>query len=130
MLSRVSTFFAQRPMLKGMAVYSVIWPTSSFVQQLMNNEEIDWKKNLRFFMFGTFFVAPSLYGWIRLSSHMWPQMTIKTGISKAITEQFSYGPFAGVCFFSLMTLMEGRGFDDVKKEVSEKFPKTYKGKDN
>lgn len=26
-----------------------------------------------------------------------------------------------------MTLMEGRGFDDVKKELREKFPKTYKG---
>lgn len=78
-------------------------------------------------MFGTFFVAPTLYGWIRLSSSMWPQMNIRSGISKAVTEQFSYGPFAGVCFFTIMTLMEGRGFEDAKKEVMEKFPQTYRG---
>lgn len=114
-------------MLKGMAVYSVIWPTSSVVQQVMNKEELDWKKSLRFFAFGTFFVAPTLYGWVRLSSAMWPTMSLKTGIAKATVEQFSYGPAAGVSFFTLMTLMEGRGFDEVRKEVREKFPQTFKG---
>lgn len=127
MIGRVSTFFRQHPMLKGMAVYSVIWPTSSVVQQLMNKEELDWKKSLRFFAFGTFFVAPTLYGWVRLSSAMWPTMSLKTGIAKATVEQFSYGPAAGVSFFTLMTLMEGRGFDEVRKEVREKFPQTFKG---
>lgn len=128
MISRVSTFFRQHPMLKGMAVYAVIWPTSSVVQQVINKEDLDWRKSLRFFMFGTFFVAPTLFGWIKLTSHMWPTMSLKTGITKAVVEQFSYGPAAGVAFFTLMTLMEGRGFDDVKSELTEKFPKTYRGK--
>lgn len=134
-------------MLKGMAVYryaaassvelyhliyihfsqSIIWPTSSVVQQFINSEDFDWKKSLRFFMFGTFFVAPTLYGWIKITTAMWPQMSLRTGIQKAVLEQFTYGPAAGVSFFTLMTLMEGRGFDDVRKELSEKFPKTYKG---
>lgn len=128
MISRVSTFFRAHPMLKGMAVYSVIWPTSSVVQQVINKEDIDWRTSLRFFMFGTFFVAPTLYGWIKLSSAMWPQMSLKSGAAKALVEQFSYGPAAGVSFFTLMTLMEGRGWDDVRTEVSEKFPRTYRGK--
>lgn len=127
MLARVSTFFRQHPMLKGMAVYSVIWPSSSVVQQLITKEDFDWKKSLRFFVFGTFFVAPTLYGWIKLTSHMWPQMSLKNGIAKAVTEQFSYGPAAGVSFFTLMTLMEGKGFADVRTEVSEKFPRTFRG---
>lgn len=128
MIARVSTFFRQHPMLKGMAVYSVIWPTSSVVQQIINKEDLDWRKSLRFFMFGTFFVAPTLYGWIKLTSAMWPTMSLKTGMAKAVVEQFSYGPAAGVAFFTLMTLMEGRGFDDVRSELTEKFPKTYRGK--
>jgi protein Mpv17 len=126
MLATVSSFFHRHPMLKGMAVYAVIWPTSSVVQQIINKEQIDPKKSLRFFMFGTFFVAPTLFGWIKLTTAMWPSMSIKTGVQKAVVEQFSYGPFAGICFFTLMTLMEGRGFDAAKEEVKEKFPKTYK----
>lgn len=62
MIAAVSKFFRAHPMLKGMAVYSVIWPTSCTVQQLIAKEEIDWRKNFRFFLFGTFFVAPTLYG--------------------------------------------------------------------
>jgi hypothetical protein len=43
--------------MKGMAVYSVIWPTSSIVQQIIAKDKLDWKKTLRFFLFGTFFVG-------------------------------------------------------------------------
>ncbi|CRK96650.1 CLUMA_CG010046, isoform A [Clunio marinus] len=126
MIGRVSTFFRKHPMIKGMAVYSVIWPTSSVVQQVINKEEFDWKKSLRFFLFGTFFVAPTLYGWIKLSSSMWPQMNLKSGIAKAVVEQFTYGPFAGVSFFTLMTLMEGRSFGEACSETADKFPKTFR----
>lgn len=81
-------------------------------------------------MFGTFFVAPTLYGWVKLSSNMWPQMNLRTGMTKAVVEQFSYGPAAGVSFFTLMTLMEGRGFSEVCTEVREKFPRTFRGNQN
>jgi hypothetical protein len=43
-----------------------------------------------------------------------------------LVEQVSYGPFAMVSFFFFMTLLEGRGFDAAKKEVSEKLWPTYK----
>ncbi|KAG5683984.1 hypothetical protein PVAND_013239 [Polypedilum vanderplanki] len=125
MISRVSSFFRAHPMLKGMAVYAFIWPTSASIQQLINKEEFDWKKCFRFFLFGTFFVAPSLYGWVHLSSNMWSEMTLKTGITKAVVEQFSYGPAASVSFFTIMTLLEGRSFSEAKMEVREKFPQTF-----
>ncbi|CAO1382397.1 unnamed protein product [Diamesa serratosioi] len=126
MIAKVSTFFRAHPMLKGMAMYSVIWPTSSVVQQVINKEDLDWKKSARFFMFGTFFVAPTLYGWIKLTSSMWPSMNLKNGITKALVEQISYGPMAGVSFFTLMTLMEGKSFREACNEVGDKFPQTYK----
>lgn len=128
MISRISSFFTRHPMVKGMAIYSVIWPSSSLMQQVITKEDFDWKKSFRYFMYGTFFVAPTLYGWIRVSSHMWPKMNIRSGLSKALTEQISYGPIASCCFFTLMTLMEGRSLADAKNEVCEKFPRTYKGK--
>ena len=47
-------------------IIAVIWPTSSVVQQLINKDKLDLKKSLRFFVFGTFFVAPSLYAWVKV----------------------------------------------------------------
>jgi len=56
MIARVSSFFHQHPMLKGMAVYAVIWPTSSTIQQIMNKEKLDPMKSsilpLRHFLRG------------------------------------------------------------------------------
>ncbi|CAH1723330.1 unnamed protein product [Chironomus riparius] len=126
MMSKVSKFFRARPLLKGMAVYSIIWPTSSIAQQLLAKEQIDLKKAFRFFLFGTFFVAPTLYGWIRLSSHMWPQTALRTGIAKSLTEQLSYGPATAVSFFVIMSLMEGKSFKEARMEVVDKFPPTFK----
>jgi len=125
-MSHVSKFFRARPLLKGMAVYSIIWPASSITQQLLVNEQIDLKRAFRFFLFGTFFVAPTLYGWIRLSSQMWPQTTLRTGIAKSLTEQLSYGPATAVSFFVIMSLMEGKSFKEARMEVVDKFPPTFK----
>jgi protein Mpv17 len=125
MIATVSKFFRAHPMLKGMAVYSVIWPTSSAIQQVINKEKFDWRKSFNFFLFGTFFVAPTLYGWVKITSHMWPQMSLKVGITKAVVEQFSYGPMAGVSFFTIMSLLEGKSFKEARKEVCDKFPSTF-----
>lgn len=125
MIATVSKFFRAHPMLKGMAVYACIWPTSSAIQQVINKEEFDWRKSFRYFLFGTFFVAPTLYGWVRLTTDMWPHMNLRVGMTKAIIEQFSYGPMAGVSFFTLMSLLEGKNFKEARKEVREKFPSTF-----
>lgn len=77
-------------------------------------------------MFGTFFVAPTLYGWVKLTSAMWPTMSLRTGMTKAAVEQGSYGPMAGVCFFYFMSVMEGKDFKGCVQEVKDKFPSTFK----
>lgn len=126
MIARVSSFFHRHPMLKGMAVYAVIWPTSSTVQQIMNKEKLDPLKSLRFFLFGTFFVAPTLFAWIKITTAMWPVMGLRTGIQKAVVEQFSYGPMASVSFFTIISLLEGKNFSEACQEVKDKFPGTFK----
>lgn len=88
-------------------------------------EKYDWKKAVRFGLFGGLFIAPTLYGWIRLTTAMWPQTNFRTGITKAIVEQFCYGPFASVGFFYGMSKLEGKTHKEAVAEVKEKFPKTW-----
>lgn len=125
-MSALSKLFRGHPMLKGMALYSVIWPTSSIIQQLISKEQIDLKRTFRYFLFGTFFAAPALHGWMRLTSHMWPKTTLKTGIAKSLTEQVSYGPAATIFFFVVMSLMERKSFKEARMEVVEKYPPVFK----
>lgn len=127
MISHVSKFFNTRPLLRGMVIYGTVWPASSSVQQLLfSKEPFDWKKPLRFCLVGSFFVAPSLYGWLRISRSMWPETSLKTGIYKSIVDTCSYGAFTSIGFFTLTCLMEGKSWRETVREVKVKFPETYK----
>lgn len=78
-------YFKTYPVLKGMFSYGVIWPVGSLVQQTLSGsrwDAYDWKKCLRFGLYGGLFVAPTLYCWVRLSSKMWPKMSLSNGITK------------------------------------------------
>jgi protein Mpv17 len=52
-------------------------------------------------------------------------MSFRSGITKAVVEQFSYSPLAAVTFFSVMSLMEGKSLKEARMDVVEKFPQTY-----
>ncbi|EDW82558.1 uncharacterized protein Dwil_GK10054 [Drosophila willistoni] len=117
------------PMAKGALTYAIMWPTGSLIQQTLEGRHFgnyDWQRALRFSLFGALYVAPTLYGWVRLSSAMWPQTNFRIGIIKAITEQISYGPFACVSFFMGMSLLEFKTFSEAIDEVKEKVAPTYK----
>jgi protein Mpv17 len=44
---------------------------------------------------------------------------------QALVEQISYTPFAMVCFFFIMTLLEGKQIGEASAEVKVKFFPTY-----
>ncbi|XP_011213370.2 PXMP2/4 family protein 4 [Bactrocera dorsalis] len=126
--SQWRSFANAHPLARGVISYAVIWPTSSLIQQTIEGRDLktyDWMRCLRYGVFGALYVAPTLYGWVRLSSAMWPQMNLRVGITKAAVEQISYGPFAGTSFFFLMSLMEGRSVEEAVQEVKDKFPKAF-----
>ncbi|XP_053685973.1 mpv17-like protein isoform X1 [Sabethes cyaneus] len=128
-ISVVRSVLKNHPIVKGMVTYAVIWPTGSLIQQTLEGKDwrtYNYRQCLNFALFGTFFVAPTLYGWVKISSQMWPTMNLKTGITKAIVEQFSYGPFAGTSFFFGMSLLEQKTIGEAVQEVKTKFPDTYK----
>ncbi|XP_043071952.1 mpv17-like protein isoform X4 [Drosophila grimshawi] len=117
------------PMTRGIVTYALMWPTGSLIQQTMEGRNLrtyDWARAARFSLFGGLYVAPSIYGWVRLTSAMWPQTNLRIGIVKAITEQISYGPFACVSFFMGMSLLERKTFAQAVEETKQKALPTYK----
>lgn len=54
-------------------------------------ETYDWARALRFSLFGGLYVAPTLYGWVRLTSAMWPQTNLRIGIVKVSRERKGRG---------------------------------------
>ncbi|XP_072383007.1 mpv17-like protein isoform X1 [Diabrotica undecimpunctata] len=127
--SRFSAFTSKHPVIRGMLSYGIIWPTSCIIQQTIAGktwENYDWLHALRFSLYGGLFTAPTLYGWIRISTIVWPKSTLKSSITKAVTEQFTYGPLALICFFFGMSLLEGKSVEDAKQQVKDKFFPTWK----
>lgn len=88
-------------------------------------ENYDWKKCVRFSLYGSLVVAPTLYCWIRISSKIWPKTSLKTAIYKALLEQASYTPLAVTSFYFGMSILENKTVDEAVNEVKTKFWPTY-----
>ena len=67
---------------------------------------------------------------MRLASVMWPRTDIKSSMCKAITEQWAYDPMAISTFLFTMSLMEGKSYDEAKREVSTIIKRKKKIKNN
>ncbi|XP_063531088.1 uncharacterized protein LOC134742084 isoform X2 [Cydia strobilella] len=83
--SKCKVLFKKYPLLRGMASYSIIWPTSSLIQQTFEGKDLesyDWWRCARYGLYGSCYVAPTLYTWLTVASIMWPGNTIRAGIIK------------------------------------------------
>ncbi|KAI4460893.1 peroxisomal membrane protein 2 pxmp2 mpv17 [Holotrichia oblita] len=126
--SKFTSFTRRHPVVRGMLSYAAIWPTSCIIQQTIAGktwENYDWMQALRFSLYGGLFTAPTLYGWVRISTHLWPQTTLKTAITKAVVEQLTYGPMAMSCFFFAMNYLKTNSIEEATEEVKHKFWPTY-----
>ncbi|XP_013118422.2 mpv17-like protein [Stomoxys calcitrans] len=122
-------FRTTHPLKRGSIAYALLWPTSSLVQQSFEGKNFgtyEYTSALRFGILGSLYVAPALYVWVRVSSAMWPQMSLRIGLLKAAVEQVSFAPFIYGSFFAGMTLLEGKPIRTAMEEVKNKFIPTYK----
>ncbi|XP_037816613.1 protein sym1 isoform X2 [Lucilia sericata] len=129
LLQKFKVLITKYPIVRGMISYSFIWPTSSLIQQTFEGKRwgnYDWWRVLRFSLYGGFFVAPTIYGWFKISSAMWPQTSLKTAVMKAAVETISYTPAAMTCFYFFMSILELKTIEEAAAEVSKKFWPTYK----
>lgn len=115
------------PIVRGMASYAVIWPAACLLQQkISGKKEFNYAEAVRFTLYGTFYVAPTLYCWIRCASYLWPKANLKSAITKALVEQVTYSPAAMCSFFFGMSLLELKPVSECIEEVKIKFWPTYK----
>ncbi|XP_041977673.1 mpv17-like protein isoform X2 [Aricia agestis] len=128
----VKVAFNKYPILRGMVSYGCIWPISSFIQQTVEGKRFnsensyDWWRCIRFGIYGSCYVAPTLYSWLTLASLAWPATTLRAGLAKTFFETISYTPFAMCSFYFFMSLLECKTFKEAAAEVSTKFWPTYK----
>ncbi|XP_011297303.1 mpv17-like protein [Fopius arisanus] len=115
------------PVIRGMAAYSAIWPAGCLIQQkFISKQELNYLQALRFSLYGGFFVAPTLYGWLTIATRIWPKNTFKSAITKALVEQVTYGPAAMCSFFFGMNLLEFKPVSECVEEVKRKFIPTWR----
>ncbi|XP_049867703.1 mpv17-like protein [Pectinophora gossypiella] len=127
--SKIRVAFKKYPLLRGMASYAVIWPLSSLIQQHFegkNIENCDWMRCARYGLYGSCYVAPTLYSWLTVANVMWPGNSIRAGIIKTFVETITYTPFAMCSFYFGMSLLEMKPVHEAAAEVKAKFWPTYK----
>lgn len=115
--------------LRGMISYSALWPLGCILQQTFEGrtwQNYDWKRCLRYSLYGTFVSAPMLYSWMRVANIMWPRTDVASSVAKAVTEQVAYDPFAIVFFFYGMSILERKTQHQAAEEAQNKFWDTYK----
>lgn len=92
-------------------------------------ETFDWTRCAQFSLYGTYFVAPTMYTWIKFMSKLFPKNNWRTAIMRTALEQTSYGPAATASFFFIFSLIEKKTVEESKQEVRDKFWPTYKVSD-
>ncbi|XP_075986375.1 mpv17-like protein 2 [Anticarsia gemmatalis] len=120
----------QYPILRGMISYAIIWPMCSITQEYLEHgtsiENANWARAARFSFFGTFFMSPVFYGWMKYTSRFFKNKNLMTAITRAAIEQVSYSPLAMAYFFFGMSVLEMKPLKMCVNEVREKFWPTYK----
>uniref|UniRef100_A0A1B0A0A1 Uncharacterized protein n=1 Tax=Glossina pallidipes TaxID=7398 RepID=A0A1B0A0A1_GLOPL len=133
LLRTFKRIYLERPLLGDCLTYAVLYPMGSFLHQNIddkNCKHYDYATMMRFSIFGAFYVAPLLHGWIKLTSAMWPHTNFKSGLAKTLVEQVSLSPISSYTFFLGMALLEGKTFQNARKEANEKFLPTFKVSSN
>ncbi|XP_065354440.1 protein Mpv17 [Calliphora vicina] len=130
LMKRFIEFSHKYKIIRGMISYGLLYPCGSLAEQTLiekrNFKTYDYKKCLKFSLFGFCFMGPTIYAWMRLASIMWPRTDIRSSMCKAITEQVAYDPMAISTFLFTMSLMEGKTVEEARREVSSKFLDAYR----
>lgn len=113
-----------------MVSYSILWPIGNILEQTFVEKKTfdtyDWKKVMRFSLYGAFVMGPTLYLWMRMAWMMWPGRDFRSSIAKALTEQVSYDPAGITTFLFTMSLAEKSTLGEAAHEVRAKFFDTWK----
>lgn len=127
-IKKIRELFIQFSLLRGMLSYALIWPSSSIAQQYIEQgslSEVNVARAARFAFFGTFFMAPVCYGWMRFSNRYFKKKSLKMAMTSAVSGQVCYSPLAVAYFLFGMSVIELNSFEACVDEVRDKFWPTY-----
>ena len=89
-LAKFNRLTQKYPITRGMLTYSIIWPISNLCQQTISGrKELDFAEAFRFCLYGSCFVAPTLYAWLRIAANMWPGPGLKATLAKVSCQEIS-----------------------------------------
>lgn len=116
-----------KPLLRGMAIYSITYPTGSFIQQSLNKEQekIDYRRILKFTLFGSLIIAPGANLWIHFVNRVFTGNSILSSYGKVGLEQIIWSPLFYTVFYFGLTIMEGKSIEAALFEVKTKAFHTY-----
>ena len=91
MFAKFKSFTNQHPVVKGMLSYAAIWPLGSCIQQkLAGQDQIDYARALRYSLYGSCFVAPTLFPMGKKHRvGLFPDASFKTAVKKSKHLKFS-----------------------------------------
>ena len=76
------------PLSRGMLTYSVTWSVGSLIQQTFDSKEYNLPRAFKFGLYGSLYVAPTLYGWMKLSCLVWPKPVFLHSLTKVKFDRF------------------------------------------
>ncbi|KAK9873335.1 hypothetical protein WA026_022141 [Henosepilachna vigintioctopunctata] len=127
--SKIRKLFNIYPISRSVVSYTLIFPTSCLIQQTLAGkrwETYDLQKVFRFWIYGTFFLSPVVYGYVRTLSKWFPELDLKTNMIRIAIDQLIYAPIMTAAFFGGMALLEGRDLKYAEEEIRKKFLPTFK----
>lgn len=131
--AKFASFFGKYPVSRGMVAYSILWPTSELCRQFSDiksdnkqRSELDYSRAVRFSLYGTLWVAPTVFMWVKFIGRIIPGNSLPIAMVKAIVDQAVWAPFTISTFYWGMARLEGRSNKEAIDEVKTKFIPTWK----
>ncbi|KAL7641840.1 UNVERIFIED_CONTAM: hypothetical protein RMT77_007714 [Armadillidium vulgare] len=127
-VSKVNYIFKTYPVFRGMATYSLLWPSSNFLQQTMDKSrtKVDPMEMFRYFVLGSFATAPTVYAWVKIASFLVKGSSLKHALLKAALDVIIFAPVGQTQFYIGITMLEGKSFEECVEEWKKKLIPTWK----
>jgi len=83
--------------------------------------KIESRRVMRFFLMGTFFVAPCVRSWFLVLERAIPLSCCKGSLAKMVLDQGLYAPCYIIMFISTVGVLQGLGKEDIKDKLKEEY---------
>ena len=114
------------------ATFFLTYPKNIYPPSLMAwfdvycRSELDYSRAVRFSLYGTLWVAPTVFMWVKFIGRIIPGNSLPIAMVKAIVDQAVWAPFTISTFYWGMARLEGRSNKEAIDEVKTKFIPTWK----